>query len=118
MGIGFDIPADTAKQVVAQLKEKGHVTRGWIGVQIQPVTADIAESLGMKNAEDALVAEPQPGSPAAQAGVKAGDVEARGRPRPAGRATQGGQAHGAHAGEIGASNQVRRNADWLTVAIS
>jgi serine protease Do len=41
VGIGFDIPADTAKQVVAQLKEKGHVTRGWIGVQIQPVTAVI-----------------------------------------------------------------------------
>ncbi len=74
VGIGFDIPADTAKSVVAQLKEKGHVTRGWIGVQIQPVTADIAESLGMKNAEGALVAEPQSGSPAAKAGVKAGDV--------------------------------------------
>jgi serine protease Do len=74
VGIGFDIPADTAKAVVAQLKDKGHVSRGWIGVQIQPVTADIADSLGMKNAEGALVAEPQPDSPAAKAGIKAGDV--------------------------------------------
>src|SRR5580704_15120851 len=74
VGIGFDIPADTAKSVVAQLKEKGHVTRGWLGVQIQPVTADIADSLGLKKAEGALVDEPQSGSPAAQAGVKAGDV--------------------------------------------
>ena len=74
VGIGFDIPADTAKSVVAQLKQNGHVTRGWMGVQIQPVTADIADSLGMKNAEGALVAEPQADSPAAKAGVKAGDV--------------------------------------------
>jgi serine protease Do len=74
VGIGFDIPADTAKMVVAQLKEHGHVTRGWIGVRIQPVTADIAESLGMKKAEGAIVAEPQAGSPAAKAGIVAGDV--------------------------------------------
>ena len=74
VGIGFDIPAETAKTVVAQLKEKGHVTRGWLGVQIQPVTGDIAESLGMKNPEGALVSEPQPDSPAAKAGVKSGDV--------------------------------------------
>jgi serine protease Do len=62
VGIGCDIPADTAKAVVAQLKDKGHVIRGWIGVQIQPVTADIADTLGMKNVEGALVDEPQPGS--------------------------------------------------------
>jgi serine protease Do len=74
VGIGFDIPATTAKAVVAQLKEKGHVVRGWIGVQVQPVTADIADSLGMKKAEGALVAEPQPNSPAAKAGIDAGDV--------------------------------------------
>jgi len=74
VGIGFDIPADTAKMVVAQLKEKGHVTRGWLGVQIQPVTADIANSLGLKNAAGAIVDEPQSGSPAAQAGIKSGDV--------------------------------------------
>jgi serine protease Do len=74
VGIGFDIPADTAKAVVAQLKDKGSVTRGWIGVQIQPVTAGIADSLGMKKAEGALVDEPQPGSPAATAGIESGDV--------------------------------------------
>jgi serine protease Do len=74
VGIGFDIPADTAKTVVAQLKENGHVTRGWLGVQIQAVTADIAESLGLKKAEGAMVDEPQSGSPAAKAGIESGDV--------------------------------------------
>jgi serine protease Do len=74
VGIGFDIPADTVKTVVAQLKASGHVTRGWLGVQIQPVTATIADSLGMKKAEGALVAEPQDGSPAAKAGILSGDV--------------------------------------------
>jgi len=72
IGIGFDIPADTAKMVVAQLKDKGHVTRGWLGVKIQPVTADIADSLGMKKAEGAIVDEPQADSPAAKAGIVAG----------------------------------------------
>ena len=74
VGIGFDVPADTAKMVVAQLKDKGHVTRGWMGVRIQSVTADIADSLGLKKAEGALVDEPQSGSPAAKAGILAGDV--------------------------------------------
>jgi serine protease Do len=74
VGIAFAIPADTVKTVVAQLKDHGAVTRGWIGVQIQPVTAEIAESLGLKKAEGALVAEPQPNSPAASAGIQSGDV--------------------------------------------
>ena len=74
VGIAFAIPADTVKSVVSQLKDKGKVTRGWIGVQIQPVTADIADSLGMKAAKGALVAEQQEGSPAAKAGIKSGDV--------------------------------------------
>ena len=74
VGIGFDIPADTVKTVVAQLKDHGHVTRGWIGVQIQPVNADIADSLGLKTAEGALVSEPQNDSPAAKAGIMARDV--------------------------------------------
>jgi len=74
VGIAFAIPADTVKSVVAQLKDKGTVTRGWIGVQIQPVTADVADSLGLKKAEGALVAEPQADSPAAKAGILAGDV--------------------------------------------
>jgi len=74
VGIGFDIPAATAKLVVAQLKDKGYITRGWLGVQVQPVTADIADSLGMKQARGAMVDNPQDGSPAAKAGIEAGDV--------------------------------------------
>ncbi|MGJ4944941.1 Do family serine endopeptidase [Bradyrhizobium sp. HKCCYLS1011] len=74
VGIAFSIPASTVKSVVAQLKDKGSVSRGWIGVQIQPVTQDIADSLGMKKAEGALVAEPQASGPAAKAGIESGDV--------------------------------------------
>jgi serine protease Do len=74
VGIGFDIPAATAKLVVAQLKDKGSVTRGWLGVQVQPVTAEIADSLGLKQARGAIVDNPQQGSPAAKAGIEAGDV--------------------------------------------
>ena len=74
VGIAFDIPSDTVKTVVAQLKDKGVVTRGWIGVHIQPVTADIAENLGMKANGGALVAEPQADGPAAKAGILSGDV--------------------------------------------
>jgi serine protease Do len=74
VGIAFAIPADTVSSVISQLKEHGSVTRGWIGVQIQPVTQDIADSLGLKKAEGALVAEPQKDSPAAKAGIEAGDV--------------------------------------------
>jgi serine protease Do len=74
VGIAFDIPAETVKTVIAQLKDRGAVTRGWIGVQIQPVTGEIADSLSLKNARGALVAEPQSGSPAQKAGIKAGDV--------------------------------------------
>ncbi|HWK97638.1 MAG TPA: Do family serine endopeptidase [Pseudolabrys sp.] len=74
VGIAFAIPSDTVKTVVAQLKEHGTVTRGWIGVQIQPVTQDIADSLGLKKTQGALVAEPQAGGPAQKAGIKAGDV--------------------------------------------
>ena len=74
VGIGFDIPSDTAKLVVNELKQKGSVTRGWLGVQVQPVTAAIADSMGLKKAEGALVDQPQPDSPAAKAGIKAGDI--------------------------------------------
>jgi serine protease Do len=74
VGIAFDIPAETVKAVVAQLKDKGVVTRGWIGVHVQPVTAEIAESLSLKGSEGALVTEPQANSPAAKAGIEPGDV--------------------------------------------
>jgi len=74
VGIAFAIPAETVKSVVAQLKAKGVVTRGWIGVQIQPVTPEIADSLGLKKPGGALVAETQKDSPAVKAGIEAGDV--------------------------------------------
>jgi serine protease Do len=74
VGIAFSIPASTVKNIVAQLKDKGSVSRGWIGVQIQRVTPEIAESLGLKKAEGALVTEPQNNGPAAKAGIESGDV--------------------------------------------
>jgi serine protease Do len=74
VGIAFSIPAPTVKNIVAQLKDKGTVSRGWIGVQIQPVTSDIADSMGLKKPEGALVNEPQADGPAAKAGIESGDV--------------------------------------------
>ena len=74
VGIGFAIASDVVKNVVQQLKDNGVVTRGWIGVEIQPVTADIADDLGLKSASGALVAQTQKNSPAAAAGIKSGDV--------------------------------------------
>ncbi|WOJ89244.1 Do family serine endopeptidase [Methylocapsa polymorpha] len=74
VGIGFAIPADTVQNVVASLKNKGLVDRGWIGVKIQPVTPEIADSLGLKSSKGALVAEAQSDSPATAAGIASGDV--------------------------------------------
>lgn len=74
VGIGFAIPSDSAKVIVAELQEKGHVDRGWLGVAIQPVTSDVAESLGLKEPHGALVAQVMDSSPAAKAGIKTGDV--------------------------------------------
>ena len=74
VGIAFDIPAPTAKMVAEQLMTKGSVTRGWVGVLVQPVTADIADSLGLGNARGALIDRVQPGSPAAKAGLQSGDI--------------------------------------------
>ncbi|MCB1435253.1 MAG: PDZ domain-containing protein, partial [Alphaproteobacteria bacterium] len=74
VGIGFAIPASTAENVINSLRENGTVTRGWLGVQIQPVTADIAESLGLVEAKGAIVADVTEGSPALAAGLEAGDT--------------------------------------------
>jgi serine protease Do len=74
VGIGFGIPSETVKTVIAKLKDKGFVERGWIGVKVQGVTEGMAESLGMRNAEGAIVDEAQADGPAAKAGVETGDV--------------------------------------------
>lgn len=73
-GVAFAVPADTVKAVIPQLKDKGAVTRGWMGAEVQSVTSDIAEGLGLKNAGGAIVANVQNNSPAAKAGLKTGDV--------------------------------------------
>ena len=74
VGIAFDIPASTAKQVVQDLMKSGSVQRGWLGVEIQPVTADIADSLGLKSDKGALVSSAQDNGPGKKAGISAGDV--------------------------------------------
>ena len=74
VGIGFAVPSNVAKKVVTALEEHGKVERGWLGVQIQPVTPAIASSLGLKTDHGALVAVVTPGSPSAAAGLKQGDV--------------------------------------------
>jgi serine protease Do len=74
VGIGFDIPADVAASVSKQLIAHGKIVRGYIGAQIQDVTADIADSIGLNNQKGALVADVTDGGPAQKAGLKAGDV--------------------------------------------
>jgi serine protease Do len=74
VGIGFAIPAQTVKTVVEQLRSKGVVTRGALGVEVQPVTAQLAHALGLRNTNGALVAQVEPGGPASKAGVTPGDV--------------------------------------------
>ncbi|OCP00164.1 serine protease [Ensifer sp. LC11] len=74
VGVGFAIPSDQARKVVATLMKDGSIEHGFIGVQIQPVTADIADAIGLGQPEGALVAGVNGGTPAAKAGLKAGDV--------------------------------------------
>jgi serine protease Do len=73
-GIGFAIPINTAKEIVPQLEEKGHVTRGWLGVSIQEVTPALAKSFDLKEKQGALVAQVVSGGPAEKAGIEQGDV--------------------------------------------
>jgi serine protease Do/serine protease DegQ len=73
-GIGFAIPANMAKPIFAQLIQKGNVSRGWMGVTIQPVTEELAKSFGMKQARGALINDIMKGSPAEKAGIRQGDV--------------------------------------------
>ncbi|TQV84049.1 DegQ family serine endoprotease [Exilibacterium tricleocarpae] len=74
IGLSFAIPISVAKQVVSQLKDKGRVDRGWLGVVIQEVDRDLASSFGLKKPMGALIAELRPGGPADRAGLKVGDV--------------------------------------------
>jgi serine protease Do len=73
-GIGFAIPSSMAKTIIAQLRDKGKVVRGWIGVSIQNISPDIAQSFGLKESEGALVGDVVEGGPADVSGIKRGDV--------------------------------------------
>ncbi|NOQ81436.1 MAG: Do family serine endopeptidase [Methylophaga sp.] len=74
MGLSFAIPMDVAMDVVAQIKSQGYVSRGWLGVVIQDVTRELAESFGLKKPHGALISKVMPDSPASKAGFEAGDV--------------------------------------------
>ncbi len=84
VGIGFSIPSNLARDVISQLRQFGKVRRGKIGVNIQPVTADIAEGMGLPAASGALIADVTPNGPAAQAGIRRGDIVTKfdGKPIP------------------------------------
>jgi len=73
-GIGFAIPANMVKRVTSQLIDRGKVTRGWIGVAMEPLTTELAQALGVRDARGAVVARVYPGSPAAAAGLVQNDV--------------------------------------------
>ncbi len=72
--IGFAVPVNMAKEILPQLRSSGHVTRGWLGVLIQKITPDLAESFGLEDDEGALVSRVDPAGPAAAAGIERGDV--------------------------------------------
>jgi serine protease Do len=102
MGVSFAIPINVAMDVASQLRDDGRVRRGWLGVMIQPVSRDLAESFGMDSASGALIADLDPEGPAARAGLQAGDIvlevdgeeveRSRNLPRLIGRVTPGNEA--------------------------
>jgi serine protease Do len=74
VGIGFSIPVNMAKRIYTELAAKGKVTRGWLGVSIQPLTTDLAKGFGLKDANGVLISDVVQDSPAAQAGIASGDI--------------------------------------------
>jgi serine protease Do len=82
IGIGFAVPSNLAERVVSDLRDDGKLERGWLGVSLQPLDAELAAAVGLSEAHGALIAGVEPGSPAARGGLRAGDVvlEAGGRP--------------------------------------
>ncbi len=74
VGIGFAIPSNIAKPIVAELEKSGHVTRGWLGVEMQPITPDMEDALGLNSTNGVVVADVVADGPAAKAGLKSGDV--------------------------------------------
>jgi serine protease Do len=102
MGLSFAVPINVAMDVASQLRDDGRVRRGWLGVMIQPVSRDLAESFGMESASGALIADLDPEGPAAEGGVRAGDIilevdgeeveRSRNLPRLIGRVSPGNEA--------------------------
>ncbi len=116
VGIGFAIPANLAKPVIAQLRASGRVTRGWLGVQIQALTPELVGALGLAGPQGALVTEVSPKSPAAAAGLQAGDViqSFDGKPVDALRELTGAVARGA----VGSTIALQLVRDGKTVPAS
>jgi serine protease Do len=73
-GIGFAIPSNMARKIYTELSTKGRVTRGWLGVSIQPLTSELASSFGVKDTKGVLISDVVPDSPAGKAGLKPGDI--------------------------------------------
>jgi serine protease Do len=117
MGLSFAIPIDLAMDVVAQLKDKGRVSRGWLGVLIQPVDRELAESFGLDKPAGALVSQVMPGSPAEQAGFQVGDVVIRFNGRDIGSSGQLPQVVGLLAPGTRADAVVVRNGKRTTLKV-
>ncbi|MCP5150133.1 MAG: DegQ family serine endoprotease [Ectothiorhodospiraceae bacterium] len=117
VGIGFSIPARQAQPIVSQLLAHGSVDRGWLGVQVQPVTEDVAKALGLDGASGALVADVVTGSPADVAGLRAGDVIRSIDGHPIADARDLARQVGEHRGERKAEISVWRDGDTRSMAV-
>ena len=118
MGLSFAIPIDLAMEVVAQLKDKGRVSRGWLGVLIQPVDRELAESFGLDKPTGALVSQVMPDSPAQQAGFMVGDVVVRFNGEEIGHSGQLPQIVGLLAPGTRAEAEVVRNGKSKTLKVT